>query len=85
VEIQNSENVSIVVIGEANASAEGKDVSVKVDGSTYNFVASTQNVFVDALNFDPNEPSLLAYWKAVLTGYGLLVGFSREAIQAMLS
>ncbi|MCD6372712.1 MAG: ThuA domain-containing protein [Thermococcus sp.] len=69
VEIQNSENVSIVVIGEANASAEGKDVSVKVDGSTYNFVASTQNVFVDALNFDPNEPSLLAYWKAVLTGY----------------
>ena len=69
VEVRNFENVTVVVIGKANASAEGRDVSVKVDGGEYDFKASTPNVFVDARDFDPNEPSLLAYWKAVLTGY----------------
>jgi len=82
-EIKNFKNVTVAVIGNANVSSENGIIVVELNGESYTFSPSSTNVFVNATGFNPKEPSLLAYWKATVTGYSSeLAGESTYRINA---
>lgn len=72
VRIENFENFTVAILGNATVNEKKGGLAVSVGMENYSFKVSTQNIFIDAKNFDPQKPSLLAYWKAELTGYEIL-------------